>query len=86
MPLVFGNLTVGQPAVLIGDPTPAAAGLSEQMQHAWKAFATDGDPAWPAYDTGLTRLFDIEPRVTALSGAPVTPDLDCCPRNAGSGR
>ena len=62
---MFGNLTVGQPAVLIGDPTPAAAGLSEQMQHAWKAFATDGDPGWPAYDTGLTRLFDIEPRVTA---------------------
>ncbi len=35
------------------------------MQHAWRAFATDGDPGWPAYDTGLTRLFDIEPRVTA---------------------
>ena len=65
VPLVFGNLTVGQPAVLIGDPTPAAAGVSEQMQHAWRAFATNGDPGWPAYDNGLTRLFDIEPRLTA---------------------
>ena len=65
VPLVFGNLTAGQPAMLIGDPTPEAEGLSEQMRSAWTAFATYGDPGWPRYDTGATRLFDVEPLVTA---------------------
>ncbi|EWT01717.1 carboxylesterase [Intrasporangium oryzae NRRL B-24470] len=65
VPLVFGNLTAGQPAMLIGDPTPEAVALSEQMRHAWTAFATTGDPGWPTYDTGATRLFDIEPVVTS---------------------
>ncbi len=65
VPLVFGNLTAGQPAMLIGDPTPEAVALSEQMRSAWTAFATDGDPGWPGYDTGSTRLFDVEPVVTA---------------------
>jgi para-nitrobenzyl esterase len=65
VPLVFGNLTAGQPAALIGEPTPEAAALSEQMQQAWTAFATNGDPGWPGYDTGSTRLFDVEPAVTA---------------------
>ena len=66
VPLVFGNLTAGEPAMLIGDPaTPEAVALSEQMRTAWTAFAIDGDPGWPSYDTGLTRLFDIDPVVTA---------------------
>ncbi len=65
VPLVFGNLTAGQPAMLIGDPTPEAMGLSQQMRHSWTAFATNGNPGWPAYDTGSTRLFDVEPVVTA---------------------
>ena len=65
VPLVFGNLTAGQPAMLIGDPTPEAAALSEQMRSAWTAFATNGDPGWPTFDTGSTRLFDFEPAVTA---------------------
>ncbi len=65
VPLVFGNLTLGQPAMLIGDPTAEAAALSEQMRHAWTEFAKSGDPGWPAYDTGLTRLFDVEAEVTA---------------------
>jgi para-nitrobenzyl esterase len=34
------------------------------MRHAWTAFATYGDPGWPDYDTGSTRLFDREPLVT----------------------
>lgn len=57
VPLVFGNLTAGQPAMLIGDPTPEVAALPAQMRNAWTAFATEGDPGWPTYDTGLTRLF-----------------------------
>ena len=65
VPLVFGNLAAGQPAMLIGDPAPEAIALSEQMRHAWTSFATNGDPGWPGYDTGSTRLFDVEPAVTA---------------------
>ncbi len=64
VPLVFGNLAAGQPAMLIGDPTPEAAALSEQMRTAWTAFVTTGDPGWPSFDTGATRLFDVEPVVT----------------------
>jgi para-nitrobenzyl esterase len=60
VPLVFGNLTSGQPATLIGEPTPEAVGISEQMRTAWTGFATDGDPGWPTYDTGTTRLFGLE--------------------------
>jgi para-nitrobenzyl esterase len=60
VPLVFGNLTGGQPAMLIGEPTPEAVRLSEQMRTAWTGFATDGDPGWPTYDSGTTRLFDVE--------------------------
>ena len=64
VPLVFGNLTAGQPAMLIGDATEEAAALSEQMLGAWTAFATNGDPGWPSFDTGSTRLFDVVPAVT----------------------
>jgi para-nitrobenzyl esterase len=70
VPLVFGNLTAGQPAMLIGDPTPEAAAMSDQMREAWMAFATTGDPGWPPHDTGLTRLFDVEPAVTTYPEQP----------------
>jgi len=63
VPLVFGNLTAGQPAMLIGTPTAQARTVSDQMRHAWTAFASSGDPGWPAHDTGLTRIFDVEPSV-----------------------
>ncbi|WP_369241342.1 carboxylesterase/lipase family protein [Streptomyces sp. R21] len=68
VPLVFGNLSSGQPAVLIGEsPSPAAEGLSADLRTAWTAFAAHGDPGWPAYDVEhrLTRLFDTRPTVTA---------------------
>lgn len=67
VPLVFGNLTSGQPAVLIGpDPTDEAAALSAEMRAAWTRFATDGDPGWPAYEPErrLTRVFDGRSSVT----------------------
>ncbi len=64
VPLVFGNLTAGQPAALIGPPTDEAALVSAQMRDAWTAFATYGDPGWATHDTGATRLFDAEPQVT----------------------
>jgi len=66
VPLVFGNLSSGQPAMLI-DAAPEADELSARIRAAWTAFATHGDPGWPAYDPGgrLTQLFDTEPAVTA---------------------
>jgi para-nitrobenzyl esterase len=68
VPLVFGNLSSGQPAMLIGDPpSPAAEELSAQIRRAWTGFAAHGDPGWPAYhaDHRLVQLFDTPLRVTA---------------------
>jgi para-nitrobenzyl esterase len=68
VPLVFGNLGQGQPAMLIGEtPTPEAESLSAHMRASWTAFATHGDPGWPAYDAAqrLVKLFDTHPAVTA---------------------
>ncbi|WP_222867917.1 carboxylesterase/lipase family protein [Microbispora triticiradicis] len=68
VPLVFGNLSSGQPAMLIGDPpSPAAEELSARFRTAWTAFAAHGDPGWPPYDAErrLTQLFDTPSTVTA---------------------
>ncbi|MFE5656530.1 carboxylesterase/lipase family protein [Streptomyces sp. NPDC056517] len=68
VPLVFGNLDRGQPAVLIGEePSPEAEALSARMRAAWTSFAAHGDPGWPAYDTGqrLVQVFDTHPAVTS---------------------
>ncbi|RSM68226.1 carboxylesterase [Actinoplanes sp. ATCC 53533] len=73
VPLVFGNLDRGQPAMLIGEtPSPEAAALSARMRAAWVSFATHGDPGWPAYDTEqrLVQLFDTRPVVTAYPEEP----------------
>lgn len=61
VPLVFGNLAAGQPAALIGDPTPEAEAVSGQMRRAWTAFATTGQPGWADHASGATHLFDVEP-------------------------
>jgi para-nitrobenzyl esterase len=64
VPLVFGNLTSGQTAMLLGDDVAEAESVSAQMREAWTSFATDGDPGWPEYDDErLTRVFDTEPAV-----------------------
>ncbi len=68
VPLVFGNLSSGQPALLIGEtPSAEAEALSARIRAAWTAFAADGDPGWPAYDTEqrLVQLLDARPAVTA---------------------
>jgi len=68
VPLVFGNLTSGEPAMLIGEsPTPEAEALSAEMRSAWTRFATQGDPGWPAYDPDrrLTQVFDIPSAITS---------------------
>lgn len=66
VPLVFGTLDRGQPAVLVGDPpSPEAEAVSAAMRAAWTSFAADGDPGWPAYDTDtrLVRRFDTRSEV-----------------------
>jgi para-nitrobenzyl esterase len=73
VPLVFGNLDRGQPALLIGEtPSPEAEALSTQMRAAWASFAAHGDPGWPAYDTDqrLVQRFDTRPAVTAYPEEP----------------
>ena len=68
VPLVFGNLDRGQPAMLIGEgPNPEAEALSARMRAAWTAFAAHGDPGWIAYDAEqrLVQLFDARPTVAA---------------------
>lgn len=68
IPLVFGNLGGGQPAVLFGEsPSAAAEELSAQMRTAWTSFAVHGDPGWPAYDAErrLTQVYDTQSAVTA---------------------
>ncbi|MEU9143924.1 carboxylesterase family protein [Streptomyces sp. NPDC048349] len=68
VPLVFGNLDRGQPAMLIGEtPSAEAEDLSARMRTAWASFAGDGEPGWPAYDTDqrLVQRFDTRSAVTA---------------------
>ncbi|WP_406052025.1 carboxylesterase/lipase family protein [Kribbella sp. NBC_00889] len=66
VPLVFGNLSSGQPALLIGDPPSAEAeALSARIRTAWTSFATNGDPGWPTYDDQrLVQLLDSHSTVT----------------------
>ncbi len=73
VPLVFGNLDRGQPAMLIGEaPSPEAEALSARMRAAWAGFAAHGDPGWPAYDTDerLVQRFDSRSAVTAYPEEP----------------
>ncbi len=65
VPLVFGNLTSGQTAMLLGDDLGEAEIVSAQMRGSWTKLAADGEPGWPAYDRErrLTRVFDSEPSV-----------------------
>ncbi len=68
VPLVFGNLDRGLPAILIGEsPNPEAEALSARIRAGWTAFAAHGDPGWIAYDAEqrLVQLFDTHPTVTA---------------------
>ncbi len=75
VPLVFGNLTSGQPAMLLGGDVAEAESLSAEMRSAWTSFANDGNPGWPAFDletrltrvfgTGLTRVFGTDSAVVA---------------------
>jgi para-nitrobenzyl esterase len=65
IPLVFGTLDSPIGAALYG-AAPQAEAVSSEMSAAWRAFATDGDPGWPAYEPvkQLTRVFGIDSRTT----------------------
>ncbi|NGO13923.1 carboxylesterase/lipase family protein [Streptomyces sp. HC44] len=68
VPLVFGNLDGGLPAMLLGETPPAETEqLSAHFRTAWTAFASGNGPGWPAYDLErrLVQLFDTSPAVAA---------------------
>ncbi|MBY8882060.1 carboxylesterase/lipase family protein [Actinacidiphila acidipaludis] len=48
LPFVFDNLGISGAGTLLG-PAPAPQALADAMHGAWVAFATTGDPGWPAY-------------------------------------
>ena len=67
VPLTFGVYS-GLGAMLIGPtPAPETEALSARFRSAWTAFATTGDPGWPAYDSErrLVQLLDTESTVAA---------------------
>ncbi|MGW2285959.1 carboxylesterase/lipase family protein [Streptomyces phaeochromogenes] len=66
VPLVFGNLGEGLPALLLGEEPPAEAEeLSRLVRASWTGFAAGEGPGWPAYDVERrsVRLFDAKPTV-----------------------
>ncbi len=65
LPFVFDTLDEKGLAGLTG-PTPPAE-LGAAMHSAWVAFASAGDPGWPAYDTAsrATMVFDVPPAVVS---------------------
>jgi para-nitrobenzyl esterase len=62
IPFVFDNLEASNNATLHSGGPQA---LADTMHDAWVRFATDGDPGWPAYDTGrrATMRFDLTSEV-----------------------
>ncbi|MEV6109296.1 carboxylesterase family protein [Streptomyces sp. NPDC051940] len=58
---VFDRLADPSYAPMLGADPPQA--LADEMHGAWVAFATSGDPGWPAYDTDrrTTRVFGDTP-------------------------
>ncbi|MER6129186.1 carboxylesterase family protein, partial [Streptomyces sp. NPDC001795] len=67
VPLTFGAYD-GLGGMLVGPtPSPETEALSARIRSAWTAFATTGDPGWPAYDIErrLVRILDTEPTVAA---------------------
>lgn len=67
LPFVFGTMRFtgvpGGQRAYDADPVAAKA-LSQQMRHAWTAFARTGMPGWPQYYLRLTKVWDVPSRVT----------------------
>jgi para-nitrobenzyl esterase len=66
IPLVFGTLDSPVGSALYGS-SPSAELVSREMSSAWRSFATDGEPGWPAYGPveQLTRVFDAPSGITS---------------------
>ena len=64
VPLTFGTLDGWIGLIVFGDAAPPEAeALSRRFRTAWTAFASTGDPGWPAHEPDggdLTRVFDVE--------------------------
>jgi para-nitrobenzyl esterase len=62
-PLVFGNLDNDMVRRSLGDApaSDAVRRVSAEMGRAWVAFATSGDPGWPAFSLpgSTARVFDV---------------------------
>ncbi|WP_434097782.1 carboxylesterase/lipase family protein [Streptomyces mirabilis] len=69
IPLLFGTFAADLGLMLFAGvgSSPEAEAVSSLFRTAWTAFATTGDPGWPAYDTERrpTQVFDTESVVTA---------------------
>ena len=66
MPLVLGNLTSGQTAMLLGDDLTEAEIVSAQMRGSWTRSPPTGSPAGRRSTSCRktpTRVFDLEPAV-----------------------
>ena len=63
IPMVFDTLESEYGSALYG-AAPQAEAVAREIGAAWRAFATKGDPGWPAYEPAqeLTRVIDIESR------------------------
>ncbi|WP_372462273.1 carboxylesterase family protein [Nonomuraea glycinis] len=57
VPFVFGLPETRYAARFLGSPPPAGfAALPERIRTAWTLFAATGDPGWPRYEPGLSRV------------------------------
>lgn len=68
LPLLFDTAAADLGPMLLGPEPPAEAfELGARFRAAWVAFATTGDPGWPAFDTErrLTQILDVDWAVTA---------------------
>jgi para-nitrobenzyl esterase len=63
IPMVFDTVDSELGSTLYAG-VPQAQTVARDMSAAWRAFATNGDPGWPAYDAAeqLTRIIDVESR------------------------
>jgi para-nitrobenzyl esterase len=67
LPLLFDTADADLGPMLLGPEPPAAAfALGARFRTAWLAFATTGDPGWPAFDLDrrLTQVLDVDCAVT----------------------
>ncbi|HEX2297828.1 MAG TPA: carboxylesterase family protein [Pseudonocardiaceae bacterium] len=65
LPLLFGMFSGAGAQMFLGEQELSAEvrALADDIRRSWTAFATHGDPGWPAYRPGqrLTRLWEVNP-------------------------